>query len=231
MTGKRYSPAGIHRALALLLGKGMLHKHGPRYQLRTEYLHEERERVQGVLDRYMRAGGYQPFLHMEERYVFDSLSLLDLFWNALVEKWFRFYPAKVHAYLQMQSVPWFALLHFDEERRITERIAAHCTGFRTYSLDCPLARQLKPLYDGIAGSSLTLLQGGTDIGHAYCVFGDHVIETRHPAKITDVLQGLATQKESIPYASLIALSEPGSYEITVSKNKKRAEELRAALPA
>jgi hypothetical protein len=230
ITKKKYSVSGLQRALSSLVQRGILHKHSKYYQLRTDRLLDEKKKVQAVLDRYIEASGYHLFLRKEVRYFAESLSQMDYLWNAVIEQWFNFYPAKIHTFWQQQPVPWFPLMHSDEERRIFASITEHCTDVRTYSIESPISTQVKPIYTEKSNSNLLWLDKRVDIGHAYAVFGDHILETKHPEHIVRALEELSKgTSDSIPFHSIIELSVPGSYEIIISKDAKKAERYRQLL--
>ena len=221
--GIKYSPAGIQKALLSLVQKGVLHKHSKYYQLKTDTLLDEKKHIQSILDRYIAAGSYQIFQKKETTYYFETLSELDYFWNATVEKWFNFYPEKKYAYRQKQPFPWFAVMHLDEERRVVANICKKCKAFQTLCADNPMTRRLKPVYTEHPNSTYHLVQNMKHINHAFGVFGDHVIETFHPKSITDVMKKICfSETESILFSSIIELSKRGSYKLSIHKDKKKA---------
>jgi len=69
-----------------------------------------------------------------------------------------------------------------------------------------------------------------NIHHSFSVFGDHIIETFQPPNIEIILQELTKgDSDSILFSSIIALSQPGSYKVTITKDKRKAEQYRGEL--
>lgn len=225
-----YSTAGLHRALKSLREKGILHKHGKYYQLRTDRLMDEKKAIQAVLDRYIEAQNYHIFQKQEAHYYFNTLSELDYFWNAVIEQWFNFYPQGKYGYWQKQPFPWFAAMHLDEERRVVRSICDRCQEFRTYSIDNVMTRELRHVYTEHENSRMFLVHEIKELNHAYAVFGDHIIETFHPPHIAKVLENLTTSfSNAILFSAIIALSAPGSYQVTITKDARKAERYREYL--
>jgi predicted transcriptional regulator len=226
----RYSKSGLQRALKLLLGKGMLSKYSKYYQLSTDTLINEKKRIQSVLDRYIEAQNFHIFQKQESNYYFETLSELDYFWNAVIEQWFNFYPKKKYEYLQKQPLPWFAIMHLDEERRVIKRICEDCKAFKTYSFDTKATQQLKSVYREHNISKFILSKSVKDLSHSFALFGDHVIETIHPPKITQIIKKLCMQNsDSILVSSIIEMSAKGNYKLSISKDRQKVEKYRKLL--
>jgi len=219
-----YSSAGIHRALLALLQQGLIHKSKTRYQLQTDHLIDEKREIQKVLDRYIKAESYHIFQKQESFYYFATLSELDYFWNAVIEKWFNFYPKKRYSYWQKQPLPWFAILQLNEERRVVNNICELTKDFKTVCVDNPITKLLKPVYTEHKNSSFHPIKDLPSIGHAFAIFGDHVIETFHNKKTEKVIKQLCKSKSSsLLFESVIELAEPGSYKLEISKDPKKAD--------
>jgi hypothetical protein len=69
-----------------------------------------------------------------------------------------------------------------------------------------------------------------DRHHSYAVFGDHIIETFHPPHIASVIEELTTSfSNAILFSAVMALSAPGTYQVTVTKDAAKAQAYREQL--
>lgn len=225
--GYLYSVSGVQTSLRELTAAGILHKQGPRYELNIQNLMYERDGLQAVIERYTQPKGHHLFRSQEQRYTFQTLEALDRFWNQLIQKWFVFYPEKSDSYLQFQPFPWFAFMHFDEERRIIDHIGYMCRTCETLVLNNNYITSFQELYqrDNIKLWTTADRRAAT---MSFAVYKDHSIQFIYPPQICKAIEQMTAP--GFPERSIFKIIKPffdqGSYELIISKDWKLADKLR-----
>lgn len=223
--GITYSVSGIQTALRNLRAENLIHKSGPRYSLDLQKVIDQRNQLQRVIDRYTQADKYHLFQKEENHYFFRTLQELDTFWNAVLQKWFAFYPADSDSYIQFQPFPWFALTQLDQEKTILETIASHCKSVETLMLYNNFLKDFTGLY---AHQNLKLwtTHDFDSFKGSFGIYHDHVIQFHFPPKFKKAIEDFIFHKRSFDFQSIQPFFEEGNYELIISKDRKLAEKLK-----
>ena len=238
--GRSVTFQAVRKAILLLVAEGVLQQEGHAFFIRLDWVRESKATLDNL---------YLSLTHVQKTprsleaiggeisvFTFECLKDLMKFWEDLVDDWIHaFKKGNPNMNCYQGYHLWEGLLYPDQERLVWSTLLRK--GVRCYSLTLgttSLDRFVTRFYKSLGLKSVIVPAHGLfDKSYYVATYGELVIQTQYPARLTKLLESFFGKHKSMDDVDLNELSKIVNMRIplklTVIKNQAMAEQINKSI--
>ena len=238
--GKSVTFQAVRKALLELTESGVLERTEKEFQINKEWVKDAKRTVDEL---YTTLSTDKPTTKHDSAgdvavYTFTSLNDLMIFWQDIVDDWYKKFKHGDHNVNAYQGAhTWEGALHPDREHKVMGQLKKK--GITSYSVtteNTPLDRNIKRFYES-TGLKATINPSPStfDKGYYVATYGDLIVQARYPSDLVKELDTFFKKNKTIEDLNLKELSDivnkKRAMKLTVIKNLEMAKQINQSILA
>jgi hypothetical protein len=211
--GKSATFQAVRQAVNELIEDNVLEKKGKTYNINKIWVLEAKKTLSQIENNIINITKPVEFESIKgefSTYKFSNLNELMIFWQHIVDEWFsNFKKGDYNINCWQGQHLWEILIHLDREKKVMEQMKKK--GIKSYALiygDTPLDNYTRRFYESINIKTRNISSHkGFDNEYYVGTYGDIIIQTKYPKKISNEINFLFQKTKSLDNLNLKKLHD------------------------
>ncbi len=238
--GKHVTFQAVRKSVLQLKEKTVLIEKDHKYSINKDWVLESKKFIddlyKGLTSERIKTKDVESLKGDVTVFTFSSLNELMMFWQNLIDDWFKKFKKGDYGVNCYQSAHvWEGLLHPDIEKNVMIQLKKK--KIKSYTItpgSTPLDRQIIKFYSKL-GISVHMVPSSSSFDKSYYVgtYGDLIVQTQYPLEIVKRLDNFFKKNKSLKDLDLVELSnivnKKVEIKLTVIKNLAMAKQINKSI--